>query len=506
MSTSDPPAAPAPDPRRALNDQIGVRAFERGEALARHRPLDLHLQLASGCNLDCYMCTEHLRPEAARHGRGAQFLGDELLERVARELWPYTRSTEFGVGGEPMLHPRFTEIVERAHAAGQEVHVTTNGTLLTSEGRAAALARCARSIEVSVDGATRATYERIRAGASFEALLANLERLRRARLALPEPDRGALTLCMVLMASNVHELPAYVELAARLGADGVAAWPVIGITPEGRADDLAQAVEGAAGFMDEARERARALGLALDLPALRTHSVEGARPSHQPSRTVALERLHGQGRDGTAAAQPVPCHMPTLALYAMHDGRLFPCGNPHVHAAEPIGDLRRQGFEEIWNGRDYRNLRAGLARGDAPPACRSCPIVFAERALDSLAATNGEAPASLAQHYGTRDLVPVDWPRASGAFIEECLESGLAERFGELSSERTQLLARVAELCSEREHLCGHIENLDSERAHMRGHITNLERILHKVRGRQVYRALSAVKDTFLRGRQGPPG
>ena len=60
-----------PGPRQFVNELLGNRAFERGDALALHRPLELHLQLSSGCNLDCYMCHEHLRPEGTRHGKGS---------------------------------------------------------------------------------------------------------------------------------------------------------------------------------------------------------------------------------------------------------------------------------------------------------------------------------------------------------------------------------------------------------------------------------------------------
>jgi hypothetical protein len=48
--------------------------------------------------------------------------------------------------------------------------------------------------------------------------------------------------------------------------------------------------------------------------------------------------------------------------------------------------------------------------------------------------------------------------------------------------------------------MSGHIATIEVERAHLAGHAANLERILERIRGRQIYRALCGVKDLF-RGR-----
>jgi len=42
--------------------------------------------VASACNLDGYMCSEHLRPVEARRERNATSLSPELLARLKSEL------------------------------------------------------------------------------------------------------------------------------------------------------------------------------------------------------------------------------------------------------------------------------------------------------------------------------------------------------------------------------------------------------------------------------------
>jgi MoaA/NifB/PqqE/SkfB family radical SAM enzyme len=42
---------------------------------------------------------------------------------------------------------------------------------------------------------------------------------------------------------------------------------------------------------------------------------------------------------------------------------------------DALGDLHRQPFEEIWEGRPYRRLRAELLSGELGPNCAHCPVL-----------------------------------------------------------------------------------------------------------------------------------
>lgn len=487
-----------PTPRQFVNDLLAQRAFEVGDAYALHRPVEVHLQLASGCNLDCFMCTEHLRPENERHGRGLRFLDREVVARLEREVFPSASRLHLGVGGEPMLAPDFLDIVERAHAQGLAVHLTTNGTRIATERVAEVLARCTTTIEISVDGATAATYERIRAGASFARLEQNVALLNRHRLMRREGARPRLTFCMVLMASNVHELPLMVELAARLSVDAVAAWPVIAVTDEGRADAFDPVA--ARRHLDAARERARTLGIALDLP------FDRGVTEHDPinGRSEAVRHLDGVAKVASTRATPNPrlaCHMPTIALYVLWNGLVYPCSNPSAHAGAALGDLRTESFADIWNGRAFRNLRAGLARGEAPEVCRNCPLLHPEPTARAVSFVEG-VTGDLARFYGDRDLAPVNGT-ASAGLVEEAVASGLAARvqaeLTALKADNSGLRARLTVLDFEHPQLLAHAATLEAEREHLVRHARNVERIFTRLHVRAVHRWLARVKDVFVR-------
>jgi len=119
--------------------------------------------------------------------------------------------------GEPLLHPRFWELVERTRDAGPEVGFTTNGVLLDADNRGALLESGVDVLGVSLAGSTPATHDRYRAGSPLATVDDNLRRLRAEKEAA-----GARTpelhLAYLMLAGNAGELAGAVELAERWGA------------------------------------------------------------------------------------------------------------------------------------------------------------------------------------------------------------------------------------------------------------------------------------------------
>src|SRR5262249_52770492 len=118
------------------------------------------------------------------------------------------RAHLFGLG-EPLLSPHLFHYVSLLSAAGVETWITTNATLMT-DARADALARAGLTrATVSIDGATKETYERIRIGGRFEEAVRGIKALTDARRRWARPR---VMLAMVGMVSNLRELPRLVDL------------------------------------------------------------------------------------------------------------------------------------------------------------------------------------------------------------------------------------------------------------------------------------------------------
>jgi MoaA/NifB/PqqE/SkfB family radical SAM enzyme len=265
--------------------------------------------------------------------------------------------------GEPMMHPRFFDMV--AHAAGRGLRVGTNSnlTLLHVHGADRCVASGLDALSVSIDGATAATYEKIRRRARFARVLENLEALldARARLASARPRLAVVT---VVMRQNLAEVPDLVRLAHRLGIPelfvqhlahdfGEETLParyrtmrefVDAQTLAGEAPERVEAVFG------EARVLAKQLGVGLRLPRLR--------PRPYPPGTPGRAR----------------CDWPWRGAYLSYDGRAMPCCMVATPDRASLGDMARDGVAPVWEGAAYATFRARLDSDDPPDICRSCAL------------------------------------------------------------------------------------------------------------------------------------
>jgi radical SAM protein with 4Fe4S-binding SPASM domain len=289
------------------------------------------------------------------------FMGWDAYVRVVDQL-PQLSELHLQGLGEPLLHPRFFEMVEYAVARGVDVSVNTNLTLLTP-AKAERAATCGLSaVYVSVDGATAETYERIRVDARFAILERNVARLLAALARHGSPTRVQLT--AVAMRDNLEELADLVELTARWGLRtlsvqhlchdfGESTLPVqYAPMREFVADQtLVDLDEGrVTRAFDAARAAAERHGVALRLPRVRP--VE-----HAPSTP-------GRSR----------CDWPWRGPYVAYDGTAMPCCMIATPDRGSLGNVVEAGVEAIWNGPAYEDFRARLSSGDPPEICKSCSV------------------------------------------------------------------------------------------------------------------------------------
>ncbi len=107
-----------------------------------HRSKNLEIHVVDHCNLDCVACS-HESPLMVRRLEDP----DRLAEALST-LWAYYRAPLVKLlGGEPLLHPRISEVIRVACAVtGARIRVVTNGTLL---GRRYSLLKEVDEIHVS---------------------------------------------------------------------------------------------------------------------------------------------------------------------------------------------------------------------------------------------------------------------------------------------------------------------------------------------------------------------
>ena len=159
---------------------------------------------------DCDLCCLHCCTESAPGKRLPDELDADEAMRVADQIVALGVPYVMLCGGEPLVVPHFLALAERLGGAGVQLKIETNGQRL-DDGIAARLARLPiRSIQISLDGDTEATYARQRVNGSLAAAHAACRAVRAAGLPLEvtfAPTR-----------INLHEAEAVIERARALGA------------------------------------------------------------------------------------------------------------------------------------------------------------------------------------------------------------------------------------------------------------------------------------------------
>lgn len=324
-------------------------------------PTYVQLEPVGQCNLRCQMCAIQFRRDGPPFGPPAFMKFEEFTRTI--DQFPTLRELHLQGLGEPMMHPRFFDMV--AYAAGRGIKVTTNSNLTLLNARRAE--SCVTSglavLHISIDGATAETYERIRARSRFERVLRNLDLLLAARRRLGS-DQPGLRLVMVIMRQNLHELPDIVRLAQR--------WSMESVFVQHLAHDFAETAlpqhyrpmrdfveaetllnedpQRIERYFSEARHVARELGISLRLPRIR--------PRTHPPGT--------RGRDR--------CDWPWTGAYLTYDGFALPCCMVATPDRVNLGNVAGTDVASVWNGEAYQEFRQQLDSDEPPEICRSCSI------------------------------------------------------------------------------------------------------------------------------------
>ena len=189
-----------------------------GRAVEEYRaPLFLAWQLTNRCSARCIACCEESGPDRAWRDELSRDEALELARRIVDSGIPYVA---FG-GGEPLGVPHCWDIFERLSAGGVALKIETDGSRIDERAADRLAALAVECVQISVDGATAATHQRVRPGASFDAATGAIRRLVARGLA-PQ-------LVFVPTRHNVHEAIATYDLAVDLGCSAFVTGPLMRI-------------------------------------------------------------------------------------------------------------------------------------------------------------------------------------------------------------------------------------------------------------------------------------
>ena len=344
------------------------------------RPLNVILDLTTRCNLKCVMCyfanADRLYfPPFDRALSDDGNMPVEVFERIAADLFPRSWRVALACAAEPMIHPRFREIVGIAGRYGvPDLWFPTNLLAMTDTTARALIDARVRTVAASIDGMTPETYEKIRVPAKWDRLMTALETFRRAaRDARSRTPR--LRIIFTWMRSNrgdLARLPAFAQEqgATEIDVRFVSQTPGVDVSGELLADESTDELN--AELASAARDAVRR-GL----------------------RIASYPEFEARGRGDRSFADRVRRRLwrwkagldrPEYFRYAWYQG-LFGCAypgrnyvvrpngavNPCIYwEGDPIGFYPADGVETIAAAAPLRRIRDGLRRGEPVGTCATC--------------------------------------------------------------------------------------------------------------------------------------
>ncbi|EKD39297.1 MAG: Radical SAM protein, partial [uncultured bacterium] len=269
----------------------------------------------------------------------------------------------YGGGGEPYLNPDLGKIAlftRRSFFSLQ--HTVITNAIDLQEKTTQDLLDAGVHFLVSVNAATASTYKDVSGVDGFAHVIGNLRRLFQQR----ERRASHINLSMILMRRNIEELPAFIDLAADLGADAVKVmysriYPAAYREKQGRnrviadEDSLFYHQELSDSMVGQAVVRAREKKIEF-------HRVPFFHEKHQVRE-----------RD---------CTEPWRSLFINFNGDVYPCPASEILFRPKIddgkyqsGNILKQHYKEFWNNRFWQELRrtnAAHGRMSVVPECLCC--------------------------------------------------------------------------------------------------------------------------------------
>lgn len=172
----------------------------------------IYFYLTEGCNLACRHCW--IAPKFQDKEKSYPSLDFDIFRFIAEQAKAMNVSGVKLCGGEPLLHPRITEILELVKYYNFSLAIETNGVLCTPQ-IASLIAQCSNpSVSVSLDGTDAKTHEWMRGvDGCFEDTIRGVKNLVNAGL---RPQ-----IIMSIVQRNKGQIEAMVRLAESLGCGSV---------------------------------------------------------------------------------------------------------------------------------------------------------------------------------------------------------------------------------------------------------------------------------------------
>lgn len=307
--------------------------------VCRSMPATVMSEPTGNCNLKCKMCVR----SAINYKKQGDIDFDKWVEVMDREF-PFWHFHGFIGIGEPLFHKDFARMIEYLDSRGIWKFVTTNGLLLTKDMSDSLITHNLNRMFISVDAATKKTYEMIRDCAKYETLISNVQNL--VDQVKKRKSDMEIILQSVFLKENAHEVPDMVRLAHKLGIK------------EYRFQDIELKFDTGWSTKD--------------------HSLRGNEDHFRKYINEALKVGKKLGVDVRLYNTKPPsvvrknCVAPWNQVYIRWDGKITPCCTTLIDKTFFYGNIFEEHFKDLWNNKRAQSFRKMARSKKQPQQCVEC--------------------------------------------------------------------------------------------------------------------------------------
>ncbi len=175
-------------------------------------PIEASIDPIHACNLMCQHCNAHRYLVDDYEMSSRRIPNDHLINLISFLAKWGVKAICYGGGGEPTLHSGLASILRLTKYNGMESSVATNGTV-GADNLISAMGQTCRWVGVSVDAATKQTYEIGRKANYFDQVLENISKL----ILLVGANRCDVAYKFLIFSYNQHEIYDACKIAKDLG-------------------------------------------------------------------------------------------------------------------------------------------------------------------------------------------------------------------------------------------------------------------------------------------------
>ena len=312
-------------------------------------PRYLEVEITTICNKLCIHCEHTYWPmvdQERRHMNLEQF--KKIVDQFPKLKWVNLTGE-----GSAFLDKDYVEMLRYLKNKGVAIYLVDHLSDITEDVLEELIKMDIEGIYVSLDAATKETYEKIKVGCNFDNVIRNLRKIieLKKKYNKPVPE---LCFRYVILKQNLHEMPDYIDLIASLG------------TRKWLGDG----------------SRVDFCGI-LDFKEIKDFAVDKL-PKDIVEETIKRMKKHdifGVFSHSEADKNPpVENCLAWMEPYIMMGGYVLPCCAVMMSNVRPqlreksFGNLYEKPMKEIWNSDRYRNFRKSVNNPNKPisPFCASC--------------------------------------------------------------------------------------------------------------------------------------